>query len=65
MKLLLAPKDIPDLQFDAGERKEKGDSPGRTQVMVIMNVDTEHTQNSNSREHSRNSLESAAGEAQE
>ena len=64
-KLLLAPKDIPDLQFDAAERKENGDSSERTQVMVIMNVDTEHTQNSDSRERSRNLLESAAGEAQE
>ena len=38
----------------------------RTEVMVIMNVDTkENTQNSDSREHSRNLLESAAGEEQE
>ena len=65
-KLLLAEKDIPDLQFDVKETKEKGDSSERTEVMVIMNVDTkENTQNSDSREHSRNSLESAAGEAQE
>ena len=64
MKLLLAPKDIPDLQFDAAERKEKGDSPERTEVMEIMNVDTkENTQNSDSREHSKNLLESVAGEA--
>ena len=41
MKLLLAPKDIPDLQFDAAERKEKGDSPERTDVMEIMEVNTE------------------------
>ena len=40
-KLLLAPKDIPDLQFDAAERKEKGDSPERTDVMEIMDVNTE------------------------
>ena len=59
---MLAPKDIPDLQFDAAERKEKGDSPERTEVMEIMNVDTkENTQNSNSQEHSRNLLESVAG----
>ena len=68
-KLLLAPKDIPDLQFDAAERKEKGDSPERTDVMEIMDVNTEDSvtvpQNSNFQEHSRNLLESAAGEAQE
>ena len=68
-KLLLAPTDIPDLQFDAAERKEKGDSPERTDVMEIMEVNTEgivtEPQNSDFREHSRNSLESAAGEAQE
>ena len=65
-KLLLAEKDIPDLEIDVTEPKEKGDSSGRTEVMVIMNVDTkENMQNSDSREHSRNSLESAAGEAQE
>ena len=63
-KLLLAPKDIPDLQFDAAEREEKGDSPERTEVMEIINVDTkENTQNSDSQEHSRNSLESVAGGA--
>ena len=68
-KFLLAPKDIPDLQFDVTERKEKGDSPERTDVMEIMDVNTEDSmmapQNSNFREHSRNLLESAAGEAQE
>ena len=63
-KLLLAPKDIPDLQFDAAERKEKGYSPERTEVMEIKSVDTkENTQNSDSRELSRNSLESVAGGA--
>ena len=50
-KLLLAPKDIPNLQFDAAERKEKGDSPERTDVMEIMDVNTEDSvtapQNSN------------------
>ena len=64
-KLLLAEKDIPDLHFDVMDTKEKNKTSERTQVMVIMNVDTENTQNSDSREHSRNSLESAAGEAQE
>ena len=69
LKLLLAPKDIPDLQFDAAERKEKGDSSEKTEVMEIMDVNTKRNvmapQNSDFREHSRNSLESAAGEAQE
>ena len=68
-KLLLAPKDIPDLQFDAAERKEEDDSPERTDVIEIMDVNTEDSvtapQNSDFQEHSRNSLESAAGEAQE
>ena len=63
-KLLLAEKDIPDLQFDVTETKEKGDSSERTEVMVIMNVDTkENMQNSDPREHSRNLLESVAGGA--
>ena len=66
---MLAQKDIPDLQFDAAERKQKGDSPERTEVMEIMDVDTKGSvtapQNSDFREHSRNSLESAVGEAQE
>ena len=48
-KLLLAEKDIPDLQFDVTETKEKGDSSERTEVMVIMNVDAkENMQNSDS-----------------
>ena len=38
--LLLAAKDIPDLQFKAVEEEEKGDSPERTEVMEIMDVDT-------------------------
>ena len=67
--LLLAPKDIPDLHFDITDTKEKGDSPKRTDVMEIMEVNTKDSmtapQNSNFREHSRNSLESAAGEAPE
>ena len=68
-KLLLAPKDIPDLQFDTAERKEKDDSPEGTDVIEIMDMNTEVSvtapQNSDFREHSRNLLESAAGEAQE
>ena len=67
-KLLLAAKDIPDLQFDAAEVKEKGDSSERTEVLEIIDVDTKGgvmtPQNSDSREHSKNLLESAAGEAQ-
>ena len=63
-KLLLAEKDIPDLHFDIMDAKEKNKMSERTDVMVIMNVDTkENTQNSNSREHSRNLLESVAGGA--
>ena len=63
-KLLLAEKDIPDLHFDVMNAKEKNKPSERADVMVIMNVDTkESTQNSNSREHSRNLLESVAGGA--
>ena len=62
--MLLAEKDIPDLHFDAAETKEKSKHSERTDVMEIMNVDTkESTQNSDSREHTRNSLESVAGGA--
>ena len=61
----LAPKDIPDLQFDVAEKEDKGDSPEKTEVMEIVDVDTKcsviATQNSDFREHSRNPLESAAG----
>ena len=39
-KLLLAAKDIPDLQFDAAEAKEKGESSERTDVVEIIDVDT-------------------------
>ena len=67
-KLLLAEKDIPDLHFDIAETKEKGDSPKTSEVMEIMEVDTNGSvtapQNSDFQEHSKNSLESAAGEAQ-
>ena len=63
-KLLLAEKDIPDLHFDVTETKEKGKPSERADVMEIMNVDTkESAQNSDSREHSRNSLESVVGGA--
>ena len=68
-KLLLATEDIPDLQFDTAEAKEEGDSSERTEVLEITDVDTNGSatapQNSDFREHSKNSLESAAGEAQE
>ena len=67
--MLLAAKDIPDLQFDAAEAKEEYDSSEKTEVMEIMDVNTKRSvmapQNSDFREHSRNLLESAAGEAQE
>ena len=65
-KLLLAEKDIPDLHFNV---KDQGDSPEKTEVIEIMDVDTKCSvmapRNSDFREHSRNSLESIAGEAQE
>ena len=69
-KLLLTEKDIPDLHFEeATVAKEKGDSSEKTELMEITDVNTKRSvmapQNSNFREHSRNSLESAAGEAQE
>ena len=68
-KLLLAAKDIPDVQFDATEAKEEGDPSERTEVLEISDVDTNGSatapQNSDFREHSKNSLESAVGEAQE
>ena len=69
LKLLLAEKDIPDLHFDVTETKEKGKPSEKTEVMEIMDVNTKRSvmapQNSDFREHSRNSLESVAGEAQE
>ena len=68
-KLLLAPKDIPDLHFNVTDTKEKGVSSEKTEVMEIMDVNTEESmtapQNKEFREHSRNSLESAAGEVPE
>ena len=69
LKLLLAAKDIPDLLFDVTEVKEKGEPSERTDVVEIIDVDTKGSvmisQNSDFREHSKNSLESAAGEALE
>ena len=63
-KLLLAEKDIPDLHFDAAETKEKSKQSEAADVMEIMNVDTkENVHKSDSREHSRNLLESVAGGA--
>ena len=63
-KLLLAPKDILDLHFDVTETKEKGKPSEKSDVMEIVNVDIkESAQNSDSREHSRNLLESVAGGA--
>ena len=65
-KLLLAEKDIPDLHFDI---KDNGDAPEKTDVMELMNVNTEYCvtepRNSEFREHSGNSLESVAGETLE
>ena len=65
-ELLLAGKDIPDLHFDVMNVKEKKETSEKTEVMEIMDVNTEYSvtvpQNSEFREHSRNSLESAAGE---
>ena len=67
-KLLLAPRDIPDLHFAVAEREDKGDSPEKTDVIELINENTEDCvtvpRNSDFREHSRNSLESVAGEAQ-
>ena len=40
LKLLLAAKDIPDLQFDAAEATEEGESLGGTDVVEIIDVDT-------------------------
>ena len=66
-KLLLAEKDIPDLDFNVTDTKEKGDSLETMEVMEITDVNTSGMtpQNSEFRELSRNSLESAAGEALE
>ena len=62
-----AQKDTPDLHFDVMEEKEKGKFSERTDVMEIIDVETKRdvaiSQNSDFREHSKNSLESVAGEA--
>ena len=67
-KLLLAPRDIPDLQFAVAEREDKGDSSEKTDVIELMNVNIEDCvtvpRNSDFREHSRNLLQGVAGEAQ-
>ena len=66
-KFLLAPKDIPNLHFNVTDTDEKGDLLEKTEVMEItdMNKGGMTPLNSDFREHSRNSLESAVGEAQE
>ena len=66
-KLLLAEKDIPDLDFNVTDAKEKGESLETMEVIEITDVNTSGMtpQNSEFRELSRNSLESAAGEALE
>ena len=67
-KLLLAPRDIPDLHFPVAEREDKGDSPEKTDVIELMNVNIKDCvtvpRNSDFREHSINLLQGAAGEAQ-
>ena len=64
-KLLLSAKDVPDLQFDVAKSEERGESAVRTDVVEIIDMDTSlmASQNSDSQEHSKNSLERAAGEA--
>ena len=66
-KLLLAAKDIPDLHFDVTEVKEKGEYSERTEMMEIIDVETKRnmkvSQNSDFQEHSKNLLQSEAGEA--
>ena len=66
---MLAPKNIPDLHFHVTDMKEKGDSYEKTEVMEIMDLNKGDCvmvpRNNNFREHSRNLLENAAGEALE
>ena len=66
LKLLLAEKDIPDLHFDVKDRRERGHSSEKADVMEIIDVNTEDCvtapRNSDFRDYSRSSLESAAGE---
>ena len=57
-KLLIAEKDIPNVHCDITDTKDKGESPERTDVMEIMDMNTKsrdtHLQHSESREHSQN-----------
>ena len=66
-KLLLATKDVPSLQFDVAELEERGESAVRTDVVEIIDMDTNESvmasQNSDFQEHSKNLLENVAGEA--
>ena len=61
-KLLLAEKDIPDLHFDI---KDNRDSPVEVVELTSVNTCGMMPQNSEFREHLRNSLESVVGEAQD
>ena len=66
-KLLLAAKDVLNLQFDVAESEGKNEPLERVDVMEIMPMTISKSviaiQNSEFREHSKKSLESAAGEA--
>ena len=68
-ELLLAPKDIPNLHFNVTDMDEKSDTLEKTEVMEIMDLNTEECvmapRNSDFQEHSRNWLENIAGEALE
>ena len=61
-KLLLAEKDIPDLHLDV---KDNGDSPVDVMELTSVNTCGMMPQNSEFREHLRNSLESVEGEVQD
>ena len=67
-KLLLAPRDIPDLHFAVTEREDEGDSPEKTDVIELMNVNIRDCvtvpRKNDFQEHSRNSLQDVAGKAQ-
>ena len=66
-KLLLAAKDVPNLQFDISEAEEKSEPWERAEVMEIMDKTISKSvitvQTSDFRKHSKNSLDSVAGEA--
>ena len=66
-KLVLAAKDVPNLQFDVIESNEQSKPPEGAEVMEIMDMTRNEcaiaTQNSDFREHSKNLLGSEAGEA--